>query len=70
MVNSVWKVAAILGKLKRFSLKGKKSWWWDNSMQEKIKYKIKCFKALYLGSNVENWEKYWLVAFKGFYQLL
>ena len=48
-----------MGESKGFGLKDKESWWWNENVQEKIKCKREYFKALQLGNNMENWEKYW-----------
>ena len=85
MANGIRKVAKeVLGESKGFGPKDKESWWWNENVQEKVKYKRECFKALQVGNNTENWEKYRLArretkkavsearskAFEGFYQAL
>jgi len=85
MANGIRKVAkAVLGESKGFGPKGKESWWWNENVQEKIKYKRECFKALHLENNEDNWKKYRTAkkatkkavsearsnAFEGFYQAL
>ena len=85
MVNDVQKVAkSVLGESKGFGPKGKEFWWQDDSVEQKIKYKRECFKALHLDNNVGNWEKYQSTkiktkkaisktifkAFEGFYEAL
>ena len=47
-----------LGESTGFGLKGKESWWWDASVQDKVKAKKGCFKTYSLGRNAKNWEKY------------
>ena len=65
MANSVCKVAkAMFSESKGLCLKDKEFQWQDKGVQEKIKYKRKCFKALHLGNNIENWKKYQLVKIK------
>ena len=46
----------VLGESKGFGLKDKESWWWNENVQEEIKYKQECFKALQFGDNIENGE--------------
>ena len=55
MANGIYKVAKeVLGESKGFGLKDKESWWWNENVQEKVKYKRECFKALQVGNNTEN----------------
>ena len=59
MANGIQKVAKeVLGESKGFGLKDKESQWWNENVQEKVKYKRECFKALQLCNNTKNWEKY------------
>ena len=45
--NGIQKVAnEVLGESKGFGFNDKKSWWWNENVQEQIKYKRECFKAL------------------------
>ena len=85
ITNCARKVAkVVLGKSKGFGPRGIESWWWNKSVQEKIKYKKQCFKALQLGNNMKIWEKCWSIrnetkkivsearskSFQRFYQVL
>ena len=59
MVNGVWKVAkVVMNKLKGFGTKDKESYQWDENVQENIKNKKDCFKALELDNNTKSCEKY------------
>ena len=55
-VQTVAKV--ILGESKGFGRRDKETWWWNEDVQEKVKNKRDCFKAIHLCDNTENWEKY------------
>lgn len=40
-------------------MRDKKSWWWDEKVQEKVKNKRECFKILKAHNNAKNWLRYW-----------
>ena len=46
------------GESKGIGPRDKESWWWNASIQEKIKIKRECFKEWSLCRNADNWEKY------------
>lgn len=48
----------VLGESKEKVSMNKNSWWWNNKVQEKIKYKKLCYKNWFKCKSVENWEKY------------
>ncbi|KAM7489846.1 hypothetical protein LguiB_027330 [Lonicera macranthoides] len=65
--NDMWDKAAegirkiakeTLGESRGCGPRDKESWWWDDSVQDKVKVKRKCFKAWSLCKNAENWESY------------
>ena len=59
MIMMVLKVAKeILGESKGYIRREKKTWLWNNNVQEKIKFKKQCFKDLNMCDNEENWVKY------------
>ncbi|XP_054785632.1 uncharacterized protein LOC129292133 [Prosopis cineraria] len=59
MAKKIREVAkVVLGESKGSGPRDKESWWWNNSVQDKIKYKKNCFKAIHLCNNEENWERY------------
>ena len=91
--NIMWKNMAkkveivakeILGESKGFGPRDKETWWWNEDVQEKVRNKKNCFKAIHLCNSAENWEKYRLArkeakkvvsearakAYEGFYKEL
>ena len=59
MARGIRKVAkVVLGESKGSGPKDKESWWWETNVQEKVKTKRECFKALHSCNNEENREKY------------
>ena len=75
---------AILGESKDFGPRDKETWWWNEEVQEKVRNKKNCFKAIHLDNSSDNWEKYRLAkreakkavsdarakAYEGFYKEL
>ena len=47
-----------LGVSRGFGLNGKETWWWDDSVQQKIKVKRECYKSWSFCRNEENWNNY------------
>ena len=59
MAKEIKKVAKeTLEESRGFGLKSKESWWWETSVQDKVKVRRECFKVWSLCKNAENWEKY------------
>ena len=59
MTVMVRKVAKeILGESKGIIRSDKETWWWNEKVQEKIKFKKQCFKDIHMCDNEETWEKY------------
>ena len=55
MIKRVLKIAKeILGESKSYIRCKKETWWWNTSVQEKIKFKKQCFKDLHMCDNEEN----------------
>jgi len=85
MAHEIKKVAKeTLGESRGFGPRGKESWWWNDSVQSKVRIKRDCFKAWSRCKNGETWDKYKLAkkeaknavseaitqAFEGLYQSL
>jgi len=47
-----------LGVSRGFGPRGKDSWWWNDSVQSKLRIKKDCFKDWSRGKNAETWDKY------------
>jgi Reverse transcriptase (RNA-dependent DNA polymerase) len=59
MSKKVKEVAkAVLGESKGFGPRDKESWWWNEKVQEKVRHKRECFKALHGSNNDENRARY------------
>ena len=52
MVQSVAK--EILGESKDTIRHDKDTWWWNNNVQEKVKFKKQCFKDIHMCLTEEN----------------
>ncbi|KAH1206129.1 Craniofacial development protein 2 [Glycine max] len=47
-----------LGESRGFGPRGKESWWWNESVQSKVRVKKECFKEWSRCRNSETWDKY------------
>ncbi|KAL5168862.1 DnaJ subfamily C member 7 [Glycine soja] len=47
-----------LGESRGFGPRGKESWWWNESVQSKVRVKKECFKEWSRCRNFETWNKY------------
>ncbi|KAL5144498.1 Craniofacial development protein 2 [Glycine soja] len=47
-----------LGESRGFGPRGKESWWWNESVQSKVRVKKECFKEWSRCRNFETWDKY------------
>ncbi|RZB81212.1 LINE-1 retrotransposable element ORF2 protein isoform B [Glycine soja] len=47
-----------LGECRGFGPRGKESWWWNESVQSKVRVKKECFKEWFRCRNSETWDKY------------
>ncbi|KAL5193749.1 LINE-1 retrotransposable element ORF2 protein [Glycine soja] len=47
-----------LGESRGFGPRGKESWWWNESVQSKVRVKNECFKEWSRCRNSETWDKY------------
>ncbi|KAH1194138.1 Craniofacial development protein 2 [Glycine max] len=47
-----------LGESRSFGPRGKESWWWNESVQSKVRVKKECFKEWSRCRNSETWDKY------------
>ncbi|KAL5161290.1 LINE-1 retrotransposable element ORF2 protein [Glycine soja] len=47
-----------LGESRGFGTRGKESWWWNESVQSKVRVKKECFKEWSRCRNSETWDKY------------
>lgn len=45
-----------VGESRGFRIKGKESWWWDTSVQNKVKVKTGCSKEWFLCRNAKDWK--------------
>ena len=85
MAHEIKKVAKeTLGESRGFGPRGKESWWWNDSVQSKVRIKRDCFKDWSKCKNAETWDKYKIArkeakkavseartqAFEGLYQSL
>lgn len=48
----------MLSESRGFRPRGKGSWWWNESVQSKVRVKKDCFKDWCRCKNDEMWEKY------------
>ena len=54
MIMMMRKVAKeILGESKGYIRRNKETWWWNDNVQEKIKFNKQCFKDLHMYDNEE-----------------
>ncbi|KAL5128533.1 Craniofacial development protein 2 [Glycine soja] len=59
MSQEIIKVAKeTLGESRGFGPRGKESWWWNESVQSKVRVKNECFKEWSRCRNYETWDKY------------
>ncbi|RZB42155.1 Ganglioside-induced differentiation-associated protein 2 [Glycine soja] len=59
MSQEIIKVAKeTLGESRGFGPRGKESWWWNESVQSKVRVKKECFKEWSRCRNSETWDKY------------
>ncbi|KAH1199987.1 Cationic amino acid transporter 9, chloroplastic [Glycine max] len=59
MSQEIIKVAKeTLGESRGFGPRGKESWWWNESIQSKVRVKKECFKEWSRCKNFETWDKY------------
>ncbi|KAH1209339.1 LINE-1 retrotransposable element ORF2 protein [Glycine max] len=59
MSQEIIKVAKeTLGESRGFGPRGKESWWWNESVQSKVRVKNECFKEWSRCRNSETWDKY------------
>ncbi|KAH1196522.1 Glutathione hydrolase 1 [Glycine max] len=59
MYQEIIKVAKeTLGESRGFGPRGKESWWWNESVQSKVRVKKECFKEWSRCRNSETWDKY------------
>ena len=85
MAHEIKKVAKeTLGESRGFGPRGKESWWWNDSVQSKVRIKRDCFRDWSKCKNAETWDKYKIArkeakkavseartqAFEGLYQSL
>ena len=57
MAQKIRKVAKeTLRKSRGFGFMGKESWWWNESVQSKVRVKNNCFKEWSRCKNDETWE--------------
>ena len=65
--NDLWKELSmlvrqvakeVLGESKGYIRRKKETRWWNNNVQEKIKFMKQCFKDLNIYDSEENWVKY------------
>jgi len=85
MAHEIKKVAKeTLGESRGFGPRGKEFWWWNDSVQSKVRIKKDCFKDWSRCKNGETWDKYKIAkkeakkavseartqAFEGLYQSL
>ncbi|KAL5146330.1 Craniofacial development protein 2 [Glycine soja] len=59
MSQEIIKVAKeTLGESRGFGPRGKESWWWNESVQSKVRVKKECFKEWSRCRNSETWDEY------------
>lgn len=59
MATKIRKIAkTVLGESRGFGPRDKESWWWNETVQDKVKNKRECFKTLQGCNNAESWARY------------